>query len=259
MINNNSIYDSLNYKHLIFVRSIIGHTASKVTRFVNSFITGWRGNIAIFDIFLIRLCLLNFYIILKWSGYRRLNLLLYLKDQRFLNLINRTWLLHNNSYHGFNRKNTLLGHIFTSHSWIGGLISNWNIWFSFFNDIKEKENKLIHVSKSAQRYLRKSRGLLIRQAHPSFPDLVLLLTNEKLALQESYINYVPTTGILDSNLTTKGFSFFVPGNDDSIDFQLYFIELLQKSLREGNLLETQNFFFFFSFYLKKFINFNDAF
>jgi len=49
----------------------------------------------------------------------------------------------------------------------------------------------------------------------------------------------------------KGFSFFVPGNDDSIDFQMYFIELLQKSLREGNLLETYNFFYYFYFYLKK--------
>lgn len=259
MINKSSIYDSLNYKHLIFTRSIIGHAASKVTRFINSFITGWRGNIAIFDIFLIRISLLNFYIILKWSGYRRLNLLLYLKDQRFLNLVNRNWLLHNKNYHGFNRKNSLLGHIFTSHSWLGGIISNWNIWYSFFENIKNLEEQKIHVSKSAQRYLRKSRGLLLRQAHPSYPDLVLLLTSEKVALQETYINYVPSTGILDSDFTTKGFSFFVPGNDDSIDFQLYFIELLQKSLREGNLLETQNFFFFFYYYLKKFINLNDAF
>jgi len=258
MTNKISIYDNLHYKHLIFTRSIIGHTARKTTRFMNSFITGWRGNIVIFDIFYLRLSLLNFYIILKWSGYRRLNLLLYLKDQRFLNLINRTWLLHNKNFHGFNRKNNLLGQIFTSHTWLGGIISNWNIWYSFFENIKKKEVKKIHVSKSAQRYLRKSRGLLSRQSHPSFPDLVLLLTNEKIAMQESYINYVPISGISDSNMSTKGFSFFIPGNDDSIDFQLYFVELLQKSLREGNLLEIQNFYFYFYFYLKKIINLNDA-
>ena len=94
----------------------------------------------------------------------------------------------------------------------------------------------------------------MRQAHPSFPDLVLLLNYENLAIQESYINHLPISGILDSNTSIKGFSFFIPGNDDSIDFQLYIIELLQKSLREGNLLEVQNFIYFFFNFLKKTIN-----
>ena len=140
-MRNNNIYDNLNYEYLIHSRSIIGHTASKTTRSMNSFIIGWRGNIAIFDIFYLRLSLLNFYIILKWGGYRRLNILLYLNDQRFLNLINRTWILHNQKYYGEKRKNILLGHIFTSSSWIGGIISNWNTWYKFISILKNKEKK----------------------------------------------------------------------------------------------------------------------
>jgi len=247
-INSWNIYNNLTYNHLISLRSNIGHPSRSQTRLVNSFITGWRGNIAIFDLFLLRLAFLNFYTILKWGGYRRLTLLLFLKDERFLNLINRNWLKKN-----INNSSNLLGQIYTNGKWLGGILSNWNSWYLFLKNIEYKEKNKLHVNKKAQRYVRKSRGLLMRQAHPSFPDLIFLVTNENIPKQEAFINYVATSGIADSNVNIKGYSFFIPGNDDSFDFQHFFFKVIQRSIKEGTLLEMEIFFSFFIYYLIKLV------
>lgn len=240
---------NLSLKHLIKIRSHLGHKHNNLNSKVNSYIYGVRHNVDIFDIEKL------------WKPYRYLFYSLveniYKRNSFFLVGTNKNLPMDSimsNFINKFttNKKNYKLFYIkgYIIEKWIGGLFSNWKITLNFLEYIK-KSPKI--KKKRYKKYLHYLKGIKNFQKNPT-PDFLLVLHADETILKESVDLQIPILGLVDTNMDPDFFLYKFFGNNDSIENIQFLFEFIEEAIKEGRLKEQQLFFFYLLIKLKKNIN-----
>jgi len=240
---------NLSLKHLIKIRSHLGHKHNSLNSKLNSYIYGVRHNINIYDIEKL------------WKPYRYLFYSLveniYKRNSFFLVGTNKNLPMESilsKFIYKFtnNEKNHNLFYMkgYIIEKWVGGLFSNWKITLNFLEYIKKspKINK-----KRYQRYLHYLKGINNLKKNP-VPDFLLVLHAEDNILKESVDLQIPILGLVDTNMDPDYFLYKFFGNNDSIENIQFLFEFIEEAIKEGRLKEQQLFFFYLLVKLKKNIN-----
>jgi small subunit ribosomal protein S2 len=125
-------------------------------------------------------------------------------------------------------------HMFLCSSWVGGLLTNWHsLTEPFHSNILEKERSIKSLFRKKVRLLKIFRGFFITGRITSkLPDLIVFLNvNEnRFAIKEAQQLNIPTIGIVDSDSDPRGLTYVIPGNDDSIESHLFYLQFFKKAL-----------------------------
>lgn len=240
---------NLSLKHLIKIRSHLGHKNNILNTKINPYIYGTRHNINIFDIEKL------------WKPYRYLfySLVENISKRNSFFLVGTNKNLPMDSLISkfikklsSNKKNNKLFYIkgYIIEKWIGGLFSNWKITLNFLKYIRKspKINK-----KRYKKYLHYLKGINTVQKNP-IPDFLLVLHADETVLKESINLQIPILGLVDTNMDPDFFLYKFFGNNDSIENIQFLFEFIEEAVKEGRLKEQQLFFFYLLIKLKKNIN-----
>ncbi len=238
----------LNLDYLIKIRAHLGHKHKNLNMNMNSYLYGIRHNINIFNINLL------------WNSFRYL---FYSLSEMFLNrnsffivgtnnnlpmdILLKKWLkeypLNYNKFNSF----YISGYI--DKKWIGGLFSNWKIFYEFIDYINiyniEKKKKYKY-----EKYFIYLKGIINLKKMP-IPDFIIMLDKDIVALDEIKKLQIPLIGVVDSDMNPEDFVFKFMGNNDSIENLEFFFEFLKEAAKEGRIKEQQLFFFYLISNIKK--------
>ena len=118
---------------------------------------------------------------------------------------------------------------FVSHRWLGGMLTNFKTIKQSINRLKELESARANGEFNK---LTKKEGLMrVRELEKlnltlggikdmqGMPDAIFVVDVrfERIAIREakSLANAIPVVGIVDTNSTTNGIDYVIPGNDDA--------------------------------------------
>ena len=125
-------------------------------------------------------------------------------------------------------------HLFISSSWVGGLLTNWfSLSNSLIQNSLKKEKSLKKLFRKKTRILKMFKGFLVSgDLITKLPDLIIFLNvNEnQLAIKEAEKLGIPTIGIVDSNTDCRGLTYSIPGNDDSLESHLFYLQFFKKAI-----------------------------
>lgn len=240
---------NLSLKHLIKIRSHLGHKNNNLNIKLNSYIYGTRHNINIYDIEKL------------WKPYRYLfySLVENISKRHSFFLVGTNKNLPMDKLmsiyiNKFNNKKDgyklfyIKGYV--TEKWVSGLFSNWKIILNFIDYIKHspKINK-----KRYQRYLHYLKNINTLEKNP-IPDFLLVLHGNEEILKESSNLQIPILGLVDTNTDPDYFLYKFFGNNDSIENIQFLFEFINEAIKEGRLKEQQLFFFYLLIKVKKNIN-----
>ena len=236
-------------EYLIKIRSHIGHNNVDLNSKINPYIYGTRHNINIFNINKL------------WNSFRYL---FYSLSEMFLNrnafLIVGTnnklpmdklfanW-LKEYSYDTSENFSSFYISGYVDKKWIGGLFSNWKIFYEFIEYINTYDLKRKKKYKY-EKYFNYLKGIVNLKKMP-IPDFIIMLDNDLVALDEVKKLQIPLIGIVDTNMNPEDFVFKFFGNNDSIENLDFFFEFLKEAAKEGRIKEQQLFFFYLILNIKK--------
>jgi len=240
---------NLSLKHLIKIRSHLGHKDKDLNIKLNSYIYGTRHNVNIYDIEKL------------WKPYRYLFYSLVENISKrhsfFIVGTNKNLpmddFMSNFIYEFTNEKqNHKLFYIkgYITEKWVSGLFSNWKITLNFIDYIK---NSPKIRKKRYQRYLHYLKGINTFEKNP-VPDFLLVLNANKEVIKESTDLQIPILGLVDTNTDPDDFLYKFFGNNDSIENIQFLFEFIKEAIKEGSLKEQQLFFFYLLIKVKKNIN-----
>jgi small subunit ribosomal protein S2 len=118
------------------------------------------------------------------------------------------------------------GQYYINMRWLGGLLTNWNTIQASIKRLRKLEENLstpnMGFTKKELLSMTRERDKLESSLGGikdmgGRPDLIFIIdTNkEELAIKESQKLGIPIVAIIDSNCTTDGITYPIPGNDDS--------------------------------------------
>ncbi|MDC3067975.1 30S ribosomal protein S2 [Paracoccaceae bacterium] len=137
---------------------------------------------------------------------------------------------------------------FINYRWLGGTLTNWNTVSNSILRLKELES----LDEAQLALFTKKERLNIEKEHQklnlslggikdmkSIPDMLFVIdTNkESIAIKEAKKIGIPVVAILDSNSSTDGVDFAIPGNDDASRAISLYCELVSKTILDG--MESQ--------------------
>ena len=115
---------------------------------------------------------------------------------------------------------------YVNHRWLGGMLTNWSTVSSSIKTLRSYEDILASKQKNYTKkelldFTRKKEKLEkaiggIRNLH-GLPDILFVIDvkTHSIAVQEARKLKIPVFGIVDTNSSTDGIDFVIPGNDDS--------------------------------------------
>jgi small subunit ribosomal protein S2 len=128
------------------------------------------------------------------------------------------------------------GQYFVNHSWLGGMLTNWETISQSVDRLKDLEKQMESADELMQilpkkEFLSRKRHLAKLQNSlggikdmGNVPDLLFIVdTNkERIAIEEARKLGIPIVAIVDTNSNPDGIDYPIPGNDDSLrSIQLY--------------------------------------
>ena len=134
---------------------------------------------------------------------------------------------------------------YVNHRWLGGMLTNFKTVRNSVNRLNEldtliEEGGLERVNKKEGLSIQRERDKLDRslagiRSMTSLPDALFIIDvdQENIAVKEANRLGIPVVAIVDTNSTTDGIDYLVPGNDDSIRaIELYLTGVCQ-AIKEG--------------------------
>ncbi len=119
------------------------------------------------------------------------------------------------------------GQYYVNHRWLGGMLTNWK---TVSQSIRRLQNYEDRLEQGTQGLTKKEILKLTRECDNlnrslggiremgGVPDLVFVLdvNKEHIAVKEANALGLPVVGILDTNSSSDGITYPIPGNDDAI-------------------------------------------
>ncbi len=136
------------------------------------------------------------------------------------------------------------GQYYINQRWLGGLLTNWNTIQVSIKTLRKLEEQLAGtnagftkkelLSMSRQRdKLEASLGGIKEMG--GRPDMLFVIDTNKedLAIKEAQKLGIPIVAIVDSNCTTDGINYPIPGNDDSTRAINLYLQLISDAVLDG--------------------------
>ena len=136
------------------------------------------------------------------------------------------------------------GQYYINQRWLGGLLTNWNTIQVSIKTLRKLEEQLAGtnvgftkkelLSMSRQRdKLEASLGGIKEMG--GRPDMIFVIDTNKedLAIKEAQKLGIPIVAIVDSNCTTDGITYPIPGNDDSTRAINLYLQLISDAVLDG--------------------------
>jgi len=136
------------------------------------------------------------------------------------------------------------GQHYINQRWLGGLLTNWNTIQVSIKTLRKLEEQLAgtNVGFTKKELLSMSRHRDKLEASlggikdmGGRPDMLFVIdTNkEELAIKEAQKLGIPIVAIVDSNCTTDGIDYPIPGNDDSTRAINLYCQLISDAVLDG--------------------------
>ena len=137
---------------------------------------------------------------------------------------------------------------YINYRWLGGTLTNWKTVSNSIMRLKELDqiglDELEGFTKKERLNIEKEHGKLklslggIKDMK-SLPDMLFVIdTNkESIAIKEAKKIGIPVVAILDSNSSTDGVDYPIPGNDDAARAIALYCDLASQTILDG--LESQ--------------------
>ena len=138
---------------------------------------------------------------------------------------------------------------FVNSRWLGGTLTNWKTVSGSIKRLRQLDEML--GSGEGHQYTKKERLTLTRERDKldrslggikdmkSVPDMLFVVdTNkESIAIKEAKKIGIPVVAVLDSNSSTDGVDFPIPGNDDASRAITLYCDLVSKTILDA--MESQ--------------------
>ncbi len=137
---------------------------------------------------------------------------------------------------------------YINYRWLGGTLTNWNTVSNSILRLKDLES----FDESQLALFTKKERLNIEKEHQklnlslggikdmkNIPDMLFVIDTNKeaIAIKEAKKIGIPVVAILDSNSSTDGVDFPIPGNDDASRAISMYCDLVSKTILDG--MESQ--------------------
>lgn len=218
-----------------------GHIGTKQwTKEMSQFLLGSRNDVSIFHLEHTFICLRRILKFLESESRRDNNHILFVNTYRkYSELVEQVALKSNQSY--------------INDRWIGGMLTNWKqisesiLLFKKFNSKFDKfviENNIqIPIYQKAKRRYNGLKGatlitgsnLASTGINPRFmtlPDIIILTNPDqnRNVIQEAKLYKIPIIAFADSNTNVQGIDYIIPGNNKSIYFMYFCLNLITITL-----------------------------
>ena len=133
---------------------------------------------------------------------------------------------------------------YINYRWLGGTLTNWNTVSNSILRLKDLEG----FDESQLSLFTKKERLNIEKEHQklnlslggikemkNIPDMLFVVDTNKeaIAIKEAKKIGIPVVAILDSNSSTEGVDFPIPGNDDASRAISLYCDLVSKTILDG--------------------------
>ena len=136
------------------------------------------------------------------------------------------------------------GQYYVNNRWLGGMLTNWSTIQNSIRQLRKIEDRLGEqnsgLSKKEILTMTRQRDKLERslggiREMGGKPDLLFIIdTNrEELAVKEAQKLGIPIVAIADTNCTTDGIDFPIPGNDDATRAIKLYLQLISDAALAG--------------------------
>lgn len=136
------------------------------------------------------------------------------------------------------------GQYYINQRWLGGLLTNWNTIQVSIKTLRKLEEQLgqdnVGFTKKEMLSMSRKRDKLEASLGGikdmgGLPDLIFIIdTNrEDLAVKEALRLNIPIAAVVDSNCTTEGITYPIPGNDDSTRAINLYLRLFSDAVLSG--------------------------
>lgn len=136
------------------------------------------------------------------------------------------------------------GQHYINQRWLGGLLTNWNTIQVSIRTLRKLEEQLAgtNVGFTKKELLSMSRhrdklesSLGGIKDMGGRPDMLFVIDTNKedLAIKEAQKLGIPIVAIVDSNCTTEGITYPIPGNDDSTRAINLYLQLISDAVLDG--------------------------
>ncbi len=136
------------------------------------------------------------------------------------------------------------GQYYINRRWLGGLLTNWNTIQVSIKTLRKLEEQ---ISGPNQGFTKKELLAMSRQRDKleaslggikemgGLPDLLFVIDTNKedLAIKEAQKLGIPIVAIIDSNCTSEGITYPIPGNDDSTRAINLYLRLVSDAVLNG--------------------------
>lgn len=134
---------------------------------------------------------------------------------------------------------------FVNHRWLGGMLTNFKTVRNSVNRLNEldgmiEEGGLDRVNKKEGLSIQRERDKLNRsfagiRNMTSLPDALFIIDvdEESIAVKEANRLGIPVVAIVDTNSSTDGIDYLIPGNDDSIRAIELYLSGICEAIKEG--------------------------
>ena len=136
------------------------------------------------------------------------------------------------------------GQYYVDNRWLGGMLTNWSTIQNSIRQLRKLEERLADtdsgLNKKETLTMTRQRDKLERSLGGirdmgGKPDLLFIIdTNrEELAVKEAQKLGIPIVAIVDTNCTTEGIDFPIPGNDDATRAIKLYCQLISDAALAG--------------------------
>ena len=134
---------------------------------------------------------------------------------------------------------------YVNHRWLGGMLTNFKTVRNSVNRLNEldgmiEEGGLERVNKKEGLSIQRERDKLTRsfagiRNMTSLPDALFIVDvdQESIAVKEANRLGIPVVAIVDTNSSTDGIDYLIPGNDDSIRAIELYLSGICETIKEG--------------------------
>ena len=133
---------------------------------------------------------------------------------------------------------------YINYRWLGGTLTNWNTVSNSISRLKDLEafdesqlslftkKERLNIEKEHQKLNLSLGGI---KEMKNIPDMLFVVDTNKeaIAIKEAKKIGIPVVAILDSNSSTDGVDFPIPGNDDASRAISLYCDLVSKTILDG--------------------------
>jgi small subunit ribosomal protein S2 len=140
---------------------------------------------------------------------------------------------------------------YVNYRWLGGMLTNFKTVKLSIKRLRDLETmasdgsfdrlakkEVIMLNREMEKLERSPRGI---KDMPSLPDALFVIDvgHEKIAVKEASILGIPVVGVVDTNNSTQGVDYVVPGNDDAIRAIKLYTEGAATAVLEGRTVSLE--------------------